>query len=246
MAQNMTTGNSVRPLRNVAALSTLISRLENRAFGLPGMATFHGPTGYGKTFAATHAAIKFDAIHVSVQRLWTISTLLEMILKQLRVIPARTRPKMLMQVCEHLLRAGRPLIIDEADYAIDRNMLVDIRDMYDGSLVPVILIGMERLPQKIKKWDLVDGRVGAWAPAEPADLRDAKMIADCYAPGLHLDDALIDHIRALHRGQVRRMSTDFAYVLERSRLLGVNKMTLKDWGDVPFLRGEAPAPREGL
>ena len=123
MTQSMDLGNSIQPLRNVAALVALIKRVQNRAFGLPGMGTFYGPTGYGKTYAACHAVVALDAIHVSVQKMWTKKTLLTAILRELSIVPKRTMAEMMMQVNEGLAVAGRPLIVDEADYAIDRDMI---------------------------------------------------------------------------------------------------------------------------
>ena len=245
MTQTMDLGNRSKPLPNVAGLASLIKRLQSRSFGLPGMGTFYGRTGLGKTYAACHAAVTMDAIHVSVQRLWTQRTLLEAVLRELSVVPKRTGADMMMQVNEALAVAGRPLIIDEADYAIERGMIEIIRDMHDGSSMPVVLIGMELLPQKLRKWELVDGRMLAWTGAEPADLRDARLLAQVYAGGVEVDDALLERIVEVNKGSVRRISTDLAYVKEQSRAQGAQRMTLDDWGDAPFLRGEAPGPREG-
>jgi DNA transposition AAA+ family ATPase len=239
-------GNSIKPLRNVAALTTLIKRVEGRAFGLPGMAAFYGPTGFGKTYAACHACAAMDAIHISVQKMWTKKTLLTQILRELSIMPKATMADMMMQVNEGLAIARRVLIIDEADYAIQRGMIEIIRDFHDGSHVPVILIGMEMLPQKLRAWELVDGRMLAWSAAEPADLRDARLLAQVYASGVQIDDALLQRIMSENKGSVRRISTDLAYVLEQSRMQGTTTMTLDAWGAAPFLRGHAPAPREGL
>jgi len=246
MTQSMSLGNSIRPLRNVAALTTLIKRVEGREFGLPGMAVFYGPTGFGKTYAACHASAVQKAIHIPVQRLWTQKTLLTAILRELSIVPRKTLAEMMMQANEALAAAQRPLIIDETDYAIERGMIEIIRDFHDGSHVPVILIGMEMLPQKLRKWELVDGRILSWVAAEPADLRDARLLADIYAIGVKIDDALLKRILQTNKGSVRRISTDLAHVLEQSKLQGVREMTLDAWGDAPFLRGDAPGPREGL
>lgn len=246
MTQSMSLGNSIKPLRNVAALMTLIKRVEQRSFGLPGMATFYGPTGFGKTYAACHASVTLDAVHVSIQKLWTKKTLLTSVLRELSIEPKKTMADMMMQVNEGLAKSGRTLIVDEADYAIERDMIEIIRDFYDGSNVPVILIGMELLPQKLKKWELVDGRMLAWAAAQPADLRDAQLLSTVYAEGIDVDDALLNRIVTENNGSARRISTDLAHVLEQSKLQGVSAMTLDAWGDAPFLRGSAPAPREGL
>lgn len=246
MARKMDLGNSIRPLKNVAALAALIRRLETRAFGLPGMAAFYGPTGLGKTYAACHAGVALDAIHVAVQKLWTKKTLMTAILRELSIVPSRTMAEMMMQVNEGLAIAGRTLIVDETDYAIERDMIEIIRDMHDGSHVPVILIGMELLPQKLRKWELVDGRMLDWVAAQPADLRDARLLAHVYAEGIEVDDALLAHIVEINKGSVRRISVDLAHVLEKSRQLGAKSMTLDAWGEAPFLRGQAPGPREGM
>lgn len=243
MTQTMATGNSIRPLRNVAAFATLIKRLQERAYGLPGMGTFSGPPGVGKSFAAAFAAANLDAIHISVQEMWTKKTLLQMILKELREKTTGTRPELLVRLNQALTLANRPLIIDEADYCVDNNMVMTLRDIHDGSHVPVVLIGMEDFPQKLRKWELVDSRVLSRIQAEPADLRDAKLLAVHYAPGIDLGEDLIEHIRDLHFGIARRMVTDFAHVVEHCQLEGLAAMSLQDWGNRRFAHREAPKPR---
>jgi hypothetical protein len=57
MTQDQTPGNNVAPLRNVGLLSELVERVLNRTAGLPGMACFHGFSGYGKSFAAMYAGM---------------------------------------------------------------------------------------------------------------------------------------------------------------------------------------------
>ena len=75
--------NSVAPLRNVTALVTLIHRVKERALGLPGMATFYGYSGYGKTTAAVYAANKFNALQVQVKESWTGKKLCQAILGEM-------------------------------------------------------------------------------------------------------------------------------------------------------------------
>lgn len=224
-------------------MTALIKRGQNRAFGLPGMLVFYGESGLGKSMACAYAATNLDAIHISVQELWTKKTLLQQILRELR-IPARTTfAEMMMQVNEGLAVSRRTLLIDEADNAIKRNMLGIIRDMHDGSSVPVVLIGMELLPQKIKKTELVHNRVLHWQQAEYSDNQDARMLADLYAPGIDIDDDLINTIRERNSGVARRIATDLAYVSEQCSLLGAQRLSLADCGNQSFPLNEPPAPR---
>ena len=82
--------NSVAPLRNVGALVELIDRVQKRGHGLPGMATFYGPSGYGKTTAAIYAANKYRAYQVQVKSAWTAKKLCTAILQDQGLQPART------------------------------------------------------------------------------------------------------------------------------------------------------------
>ncbi|WP_436399322.1 AAA family ATPase [Roseobacter sp. S98] len=246
MSQIMNLGNRVKPLRNVAALNALIERVNNRAFGLPGMAVFYGPPGFGKTFACIHAKVQQDAIHISIQKLWTVKTLLKETLRELSIVPAKTQAEMLKQVNQGLAIADRPLIIDEADYAIERGMIEVIRDFHDGSDVPVIMIGMEKFPQKLQAFELVDSRVLSWVGAEPSNLRDTRLLAQNYADGLEIDDTMLEHIISTCAGNARLISKDLAYLVETCRTEGVSSITLKEWGNRPLFQSRAPAPRRGL
>lgn len=246
MTQKLTLGNSIQPLRNVAALATLVKRLEKRGWGLPGMGVFHGPPGLGKSFACGHAAFNLDCIHITVDDTWTKKILLQAILTELRIERTGTIADMMMKAKAGLARAGRTLLMNEADDAVLKNLIPTIRHLHDGSEMPVILIGMERLPQKLKKWELVDSRIVAYVGAERLDMRDARLLAKAHIDKVEIDDALIAKILEDCNGSARLISNDLAHVVEQSRLMGQPRMTLDEWGQAPFLRGEAPLPREGM
>lgn len=59
--------SGVAPLRNISALSALITKTQQRASHLPGMATFSGPSGFGKSFAAAYAAGQHRAYYVEAR-----------------------------------------------------------------------------------------------------------------------------------------------------------------------------------
>ena len=246
MAQSMNLGNGVRPLSNVARLVTLVERVEKRAFGLPGMAVFHGFPGLGKTFASAFCAAQLDCIHISVQEEWTRKFLLKQILRELGLTARGQTADMGMQANEGLAIAGRTLIIDEADYALKKGMINLIRGLHDGSGVGVVLVGMEDLPQMLKSAEQVDGRILSWDQAEAADTRDTALLAEHYAPGVSFDEAMLDRIRKRNNGSARYISRDLAYVLEQCQIQGDFLMTADKWGDAPFPRAQAPVPRGAL
>jgi DNA transposition AAA+ family ATPase len=246
MTQTLEIGNSVKPLTNVATMAALVKELQNRTFGMPGLGVFHGYPGYGKTFGAIFCASAFDVIHISMQGDWTKKTFLQRLLHELGLPAKRVVPDMVLQACEGLAKEGRTLIIDEADYAFRRGIIELIRDLHDGSDTPVVMIGMEEFPQKLRKYELIDSRVMSWVAAQPASLKDAGMLAEVYAEGVEIDEDLLNAILERNTGNVRRMVTDLAQVKNEARKLGQTSISLEDWGGMEFRRQDAPSPRRGL
>lgn len=234
--------NSVAPLRNVALLLTLIERVKGRAHGLPGMATFYGPSGYGKTTAATYATNKFRACHIQVQSLWRAKTLLQEIVIELGQRPGRTAPDLFTQAAQELARSGRPLLIDEADHLARDSMIEVVRGLYEASGVPVILIGEEMLPQKLQRWERVHGRMLDWVASEPACLADVGHLAPIYAPGLEIAEDLRAQLLTASTRSIRRVATNLAMLSEHARVRGLVRLARADWKGA-FHTGEAPAPR---
>lgn len=238
--------NSVAPLRNVAGLVTLIDRVQKREHGLPGMATFYGPSGFGKTTAAVYAANRFQAFTVQVKSTWRTKKFCEAIVADLGIKPAKTAADMIDQISEELARTGRPLLIDEADFLVARGMIEIVRDIYESSGSAVILIGEELLPQKLQQWERVHGRMLDWVAAQPGDLADVGHLAPIYCAGVEVGEDLRAHILKVSQGSIRRICINLAGVREFARVKGLARVGRADWGNRDFFSGEAPEARRGL
>ena len=177
MTQEARLFNSFAPLRNVSAFLTLLKAVQNRGQGLPGMGTFYGPSGFGKSTAAIYAANTADACLVQMKSVWTRKKLCEAILSELSLPPAATVANMVDQISEQLAITGTPLLIDEADVLVAKKMVEIVRDIYEASFAPVILIGEELLPQKLQRWERVHGRMLRWVAAEPGNERDFDLLS---------------------------------------------------------------------
>lgn len=243
MTQDSRLYNSVAPLANVVALVELIMRVQNRGAGLPGMAVFYGPSGYGKTTSAVYAANKFQAYSVQVKSVWTKKKLCEAILTDLGIHPARTIADMVDQIAEEIARTGRPLLIDEADQLVGRGMIEIVRDIYESSGSAVILIGEEQLPKTLQQWERVHGRMLDWVPAEPGTIDDVSHLAPIYCRGVTLSDDLKEHLLHTSNRSIRRICVNLDRVLEFARTRGLKTVSLADWGKGAFFTGHAPAPR---
>ncbi|MFD1914142.1 AAA family ATPase [Halodurantibacterium flavum] len=235
--------NSVAPLRNVGALVELIDRVQKRGYGLPGMATFYGPSGYGKTTAAVYAANRFRASLVQVKSAWTARKLCASILQDLGLPAARTIADMIDDIAAEAAKSGRVLMIDEADHLVARNMIEIVRDIYESSGAPVILIGEELLPQKLSRWERVHGRMLDWVGAQPADLGDVRHLAGIYCGGISLDEELLSHVLRDSNASIRRICINLDRVREFALTKNLKAVTRKDWGKNSFFTGDAPAPR---
>lgn len=243
LPQKGTLYNGVAPLRTVQSLATLIERLQHRQDGLPGMGCLSGWSGFGKTSAALWATNNFRCINVQVQSTWSGKFLCESILRELGKRPKGTIAYLVSRINELLALRDVPLLIDEADHLMNRRTIEIVRDIYEGSQVPVILIGEEEMPTKLKAWDRIHNRMGGWAVAEPADLEDLMHLARIYAPGIDLEPALAEHILTGSAYNLRRISTNLGHVREMALVEGVTSVDLPMWGDTPLFTGQAPLPR---
>jgi hypothetical protein len=238
--------NTVAPLRNVSALAALIDRVQRRSYGLPGLGVFYGPSGYGKTTAAVYSANRFDAIQVQVKSCWTKKKLCQSLLTEMGINPNKTIADMVDQIAEELVLTNQVVIIDEADFLIARNMIEIVRDIYESSGSPVILIGEERLPTKLQKWERVHGRVLDWVGALPASIDDVDHLRKIYCPLLELESEFKAHLLKSSHHSIRRVCVNLERVKELARTKNVTSIDMETWGKKEFFATSAPAPRRGL
>ncbi|MCW8842344.1 MAG: ATP-binding protein [Rhodobacteraceae bacterium] len=239
---------TIAPLRNVRAMVTLLERLQNRTYGLPGMATYYGFSGYGKSTAAIYAINQFGACYVEVRETWTTKFLLETILRELGVAP-KGRPsiaRMAEQVAKELAIRDIPLLIDEADILVRKNMIEVVRGLHEDSQAPVLLIGEEQMPQKLQQWERVHGRMLDYVAAQPACMDDLNHLAQIYAPEVDLDEAFRKRLLVESHHSLRRLVVNLAKVQELAMTHDFTVINLDNWRDRAFQAIAAPAPRRNL
>ena len=231
----------VAQIHNLSLVRTATERLAGRTAGLPGMAVLYGPAGYGKTTAALAIANENRAYFVQMRSAWKCKALLEKVLLEMGAKPHGTIPQMLDQVCEQLATSGRMLMIDEFDYCVRNDAMIElVRDIYEGSQSTLLLLGEELLPQKLKKWERFHSRILSWIPAQPISLQDANALAPIYCPGIDVADDLLSLLVQRSGGSVRRVSVNLASIYETASLEGWDSATLAGWGERPIYTGEAP------
>lgn len=232
---------SIAPLRNVVALLTMTDMLRNRPAGLSGIGVCSGHSGYGKTVASQYVMNKLGAKYVEVRSFWTQKTFCEALLKELGVDrPKGTIARMMDEVIDIMGDdPRRPLIIDEADKLVDKNMIELVRDIHETTGVPVVLVGEENLPTKLKAFERVDNRILGRVLAEKCDVADAQHLANIRCPGVTLATDLLGHIVSQTNGNARRIATTLHNVRVFAINGGLKELDLAAYRGGVFT-GEAP------
>jgi DNA transposition AAA+ family ATPase len=233
-------------LKNVGRFMALTQRLIDRDPHLPGIGVCSGHSGLGKTYASIYAQNRTRAIRVEVGDSWTRRTFLQAILREVgSTFRARVS---IAELAEKVIGAlgddpARPLIVDEGDKLVDKGLIEIVREIHEHSGAPVILIGEERLPDKLLTVERVHNRVLDWFQAQPCDLEDAKALANAFAPKIAITDDLLDLILRQSQGRARRIVVNVARVGEFARNKGLHTVDAKKWGAEPFYTGEPPTAR---
>lgn len=236
---------SPAPLKNVSAMITLVETLRSRPQLSSGFGVFSGPSGYGKTVASTYAQNHFECLYIEVREYWTRKDLCIAFLEELGQKPTGTISQMMREIVRVLgSEIGRAVIIDEADKLVDKNMIELARDIQEISNAAVILVGEEKLPQKLKAFERVDNRVLDFVLAQPCDVQDARVLAKMIAPGIEIEEPLLARICQETKGRTRRVSNTLFEVANYARNAGSTTLTLANYRGRIFT-GEAPVRAGG-
>lgn len=226
---------------NLELVRTASERLSGRTSGLPGIGCLYGPAGWGKTCASMAIANEVRAYFVQLRSAFTRKALLETILKEMSIPPAGTLNMMLDQIAAQLGASRRMLILDEFDHAARNGSMVElVRDIYEASQGTVLIVGEELLPKKLARYERFHSRILTWVPAQPVTLADARLLGPIYAPNVHIDDEMLEHVVQIAKGSVRRVSVNLARIAEEAAVDGIGTMTLREWGERRFYDGQAP------
>lgn len=234
---------NMAPLKNVASMLVLVETLSGRAQHLPGIGAMYGRSGLGKSVATASAANGYQGVLVEAKRVWTQKKFLQAILLELGVrTPPRTAADMVDEIAEHLIISRRVLFVDEADVLVDRGYASVILDLYESTKTPIVLVGEDELPDKLKKIERLHNRVLSWVPAQPCDMEDAAHLRKLYCDKVQIADDLLDRIRAAVRGGARRICVNLSRVQEEALLRGLTAVDLAWWESLhlDFFTGDAP------
>lgn len=231
----------IAPLRNVALLRVAVDELLGRSSNLPGIGAFYGVAGLGKSNATAAAASAHRAVYIEVRSHFTKKAFLLAILSEMGIKPAHTTSEMVDQVCQELMLSRKPLFLDEADTLVKRNLIELVRDIYEGSGCPILLVGEERFPMALKRVsERMYDRVLKWLPAERCNKDDARKLAALYSPDVEIKDELLARIVEVSQGIARRVAVNIEFVRQQGKKASKRAIGPDDFDPKGFYTGEAP------
>jgi len=225
----------VAALNNVVLASILMERLINAPFNHPKIGVLYGHAGLGKSSAAIYLMNQHNAIRIECKSVWNRKTVFEEILNCMGIIPGKTLPIMLNQICAELQNSGRPLIIDEMDYLVDKGTVEIIRDIHEGAgQHPILLIGEERLYDKLMRWERFHSRILEKTRVEPLDVNDARLLSDFYCRKITISEDMLEYIHEQSGGSARRICVNLSFIEEKALSNGISAIDRDIWGNEPL------------
>ncbi|GEQ77444.1 transposase [Comamonas testosteroni] len=218
MTKNLNTkigaGGSIASTSNIALVHTVMDALLGRAHGLPGIGTFYGKSGLGKSVGAAYAShpAGHNGIYVACRSFETKKSFVEQICKAIGIQARGNIPAIVDEIVQVLALTSRPLIVDEVDYIVESRTLELIRDLHDASGASILLIGEEHLPGKLKKHERFDNRVLVWQPAAACTASDFDALAKQYVPGIEIAPGLKARVLEETHGITRRVVVNLEHI----------------------------------
>ena len=234
----------IAPLANIGVMENALHRLANRGPGDPGMIVISGPSGYGKSMAAAWAKARHRAYYLQLDDFLTKKSLLIALCRVLGLnngnTPRGTAADLADMVAAQLNAARRPLIIDEFDFAVDKNLVMSVFSLYEKSKASIILVGEEALPAKLARaeWEKFAGRVLDTFYAEAISLEDARTLARHKFPDFAFADDLLQHLVDISKGSVRRVNNNLGAIHNEGMSLGWDSCDRATWGERKLQRPE--------
>ncbi|KQC11102.1 MAG: AAA family ATPase [Methanolinea sp. SDB] len=231
--------------KNVKRFLAAVRELNDRSLGVEGMGLLWGLPGEGKSTTVSYATNTLDGVYLRALDSWTVTSMLADLIRELDLPKMHRRAPMVHAVVESLLERPRPLFIDEADYLLRQAGMIDtLRDIYDLTGAPVVLIGMEDMARKVQKRGKFARRITQWIEFSGIDLADTRETAKTICE-VGIADDLIEHLHRKASANIGRMVTGMARIESFGRTNGLATVTLADWADRQLFYDQPRFSRRG-
>jgi DNA transposition AAA+ family ATPase len=220
--------------KNMRRFLASVDELMNRPMGTEGMGLLWGEPGEGKSTSVAYVADQYDAVYVRAMGCWTVTSMLGELCKELGGSRMLRRADMIDWIQRQLADNPRPIFVDEADYLFRQFEMMDaLRDIYDVSSCPVILIGMEDIARKIQNHGRFARRITQWIEFQGIDLDDARALVASICE-INIADCLLGYLHQEARANIGRMTIGIRRIEKMAQASNLKTITREQWGDRPF------------
>ena len=217
---------------------------------LPGMVTFTGFSGLGKSLAVSYVAQVYRGFYIEIQDNWSKIDLIKMLMFVIGIkrLKGWSENDCVQAIIDELSTCRRPLILDEFDQLIDRkyiasSMMLLILNIAKKSGAAILLVGEELLPHKIANYEKFDNCIYDRYYAVTSEISDSRIMARHYYPDLEIRDDLLEKTVLECKGITRRICINLACYAAEASALGITSIGLAEWGNKPINTGRAAKPR---
>ncbi|MBT0666379.1 ATP-binding protein [Geobacter pelophilus] len=206
------------------------------------MGVFWGLPGTGKTTAVAHLANLYDGVYIRALGCSSVTSVLGDICLMLGGKRLLRRSDMVEYICHHLTTEAvtnnpvppRPIFVDEADYCFRQVDILDsLRDIYDISGCPVILIGMENIARTIRENGRFARRITQWIEFVGIDIEDATQVA-AEVCEVQVQPDLIDYLWRETSRNIGRFKIGLDKIEKFALSNGAATISRADWGNRPL------------
>lgn len=215
--------------QNVKNFISLMNSLQNKPEGVPKMALVFGDPGLGKSQTALWWAVKNDSIYLRSSNMMSGRWFLEELVEELGETPYYRSSDLLKQAVNQLVSNPRPIIIDEIDYLLgDLRTIETIRDIYDRTNVPILLMGMNKADKKLSRYRHVYDRLSEILKFESFSLLEVKNIIEQLSEVEISDDAVnLIHSKANRFRQIVNLINKAEKLAQANSLSIIDSQILK-------------------
>ena len=162
--------------KNVKNFVSLMEEVKQLPNNIPKIILVYGEYGLGKSETIKWWTFKNDCIYVRANQGMTSRWLLSEIAEELGEEPFWHIQETFNLIEKKLKENPKPIIIDEVDYLLERNTIETLRDLYDTTSCPLVLVGMDNIDKKLSRYPHIIDRIYKSFKFERYDFEDVKQI----------------------------------------------------------------------
>ncbi|GHD63746.1 AAA family ATPase [Jeongeupia chitinilytica] len=206
-----------------------IQAVDNRGAAEACMLLVNGEPGLGKTSIITRWALENNAIFVTAQSGWTVSEMLRAMANSKPGIPAHhTLRDTRASVIGHVMRNQVPIVVDEADHVVACSATIEaLRGISDMCQTPVVMVGMERIQQKLARYPQVASRIATVVKFEPVTETDVMLTCRDMAE-VEIGRCLVSELHRQCAGRMRLVLNGIARIEQFAKVNGLKSISLQD------------------